>query len=559
MILDLAREELPEFLDLQVVVVGAGPAGISLALELETLGVPVLLLEAGGRRINAAGQDIYRAESLHGGHGPVHRYRHRVLGGTSAVWGGRCIPLDPIDLEDRPWIPHAKWPISYGDLAQHYPRALALCQAGSACFIASEALPHEDGAGIFDMRDADLVTDRVERFSEPTHFGRRYHDQLKRSSLVTAVMNASVLRVTAEEGGRRVKGVTICLPNGSRQSLLAGTVVIATGAIETARLLLSSDTEKRCGLGNERDLVGRFYQSHLEGHVGELVLTPGAAARMDYGRDAAGVYCRRYLWLSPEAQRREQLAGLAMRPTHAKVADPEHGHPVLSAMYLVKGMLLPEYARGMNSTEHAEAGRVGRASDVYLRHIANVVRGSPRLAAFAADWTRRRVLAKRKLPSVFLTDPTGHYPIDVNAEQTPNPGSRIMLGDRRDALGQRRVVIRWRASQEDRLRVARGVSVAGRALERAGVGRIFMHDIEQQLARLTPIGGHHIGTARMAETSSSGVVDRHGEAFDVSGLYVLGAASFPTSGFANPTLTIVALAIRMAGRVAQKRPSRPSK
>ncbi|MFZ3484619.1 FAD-dependent oxidoreductase [Sphingomonas sp. 3-13AW] len=554
MILDLRHEDLPEDMGVPVVIVGGGPAGITLALQLEKQGVSSLLLEAGSTRVEAAGQEFYRAASISpDDHGPVHRFRHRVFGGTSAVWGGRCIPFDPIDFEERTWLPYARWPIRYDEIAGYYPEALAMCRAGSPHFTADAALRGEgDGAGMFDMADPDLVVDRIERFSEPTHFGRCYHEQLRQSRTAMVLLNAPVLRITASHSGRAVKGVVVARPDGREIEIAAPVVVVATGALETARLLLSSAGEKRCGLGNERDLVGRFYQSHLEGHAGELVLPARGTARMDYFRDAEGIYCRRYLWLSPEAQRRERLAGLVLRPTHPKVADPGHGNPVLSAMFLVKGMLLPEYARSMNSTEDAEARRIGSGAAVHLRHIANIVRGSPRLTTFAADWTRRRVLARRKLPSVFLPDARGRYPVDVNAEQVPHPDSRVLLGESRDALGQRRLVIDWRVRDEDRVRVARGLRLADAALRRAGVGRILLPDADRAVAQLTRVGGHHVGTARMSDTAASGVVDGHGEAFDTAGLHVLGAASFPTSGFANPTLTVVALAVRMADRLAAR-------
>ncbi|MBB3911819.1 GMC oxidoreductase [Sphingomonas desiccabilis] len=551
MILDLRHDVLPAAMGVPIVIVGGGPAGITLALQLEKRGVPSLLLEAGSTRIDAAGQDFYRAASIRPeDHGPVHRYRHRVLGGTSAVWGGRCIPFDPIDFEERPWLSDARWPIRYEELAGYYPEAVAMCRAGSPHFTADLAVTDAAGAGMFDMCDPDLVADRIERFSEPTHFGRFYQERLRQSRAAVVLLNAPVLRVVAHPSGRAVKGVVIAAPDGRRIEVGARAVVVASGALETARLLLSSTDQKSCGLGNERDLVGRFYQSHLEGHVGELRVPPGASSRMDYFRDGDGIYCRRYLWLSPEAQRRERLAGLVLRPTHPKVADPAHGNPVLSAMFLVKGMLLPEYARGMNSTDSAEARRVGKGVPLHLRHLGNVLRGSPGLARFATDWTRRRVLARRKLPSVFLADRDGRYPIDVNAEQEPDRDSRVLLGEARDSLGQQRLVIDWRTSEADLARVARGLAVADRALRRAGAARILLPDPEEAVARLTRVGGHHVGTARMAESPASGVVDGHGEAFDVAGLHVLGAAAFPTSGFANPTLTIVALAVRMADRLA---------
>lgn len=551
MILDLRRETLPAVHDAPVIIIGGGPAGISLALELEKRHVPSLLLEAGGTRIDAAGQQAFQAESISPtDHGPIHRYRHRVLGGTSSIWGGRCIPFEPIDLEDRPWLGAASWPLSYREVARFYPAALELCQAGSFQFLADDALAGDGGGGMFDMEDGDLVVDRVERFSEPTDFGRCYRQRLRRSRLATVVLNAPVVRIAARPGGRQVRGVVVRTPGGEDLPISGGIVVVACGALETARLLLASTDEKSCGLGNESDLVGRFYQSHLEGHVGELMVAPGAAARMDYSRDPQGIYCRRFMELSPAAQRRDRLAGLILRPTHAKVADPRHGHAVLSAMFLVKGMLLPEYARGMNSTEQAEATRLGSGVGLHLSHVGNVVRGAPALTRFAVRWTRRRVLARRKLPSVFLADPAGRYALEINAEQAPDPESRVALGEQRDAQGQRRLIVDWRVSEADRRRVLCGVALADRAFRDAGVARIVLPKPEAAAAALTRIGGHHIGTARMARSPQAGVVDANGQAFDVAGLHVLGAAAFPTSGAANPTLTIVALAVRMAEHLA---------
>lgn len=551
MIVDLHRDRISNEMAFPVVIIGGGPAGITLALKLEERGVPSLLLEAGATRFDAAGQDFLRAASIApDDHGPVDLFRRRRLGGTSTVWGGRCIPFDPIDLEERGWIPHARWPIAHAELLAYYPEALALCRAGPAQFAARDALPPDSEPGMFDMLDRDLITDRIERFSEPTDFGRAYHDRLRRSRYAVVALHAPVTRIRATPGGRALEGVVVAHPDGHEWFVRASRVVIAAGALETVRVLLSSVDEKPCGLGNEHDLVGRFYQSHLEGHMGALHVNPGAPARLDYFRDANAIYCRRYMWLSPEAQRRAHLAGLVLRPTHAKVADPGHRDAVLSAMFLAKTLVPPEYAHGLNSTEYREALRIGRGHAIRLRHWGNVVRGSPRLAAFAADWTRRRVLARRKLPSVFLVDRHGRYALDVNAEQRPNPDSRVSLGAPRDALGQRRLVIDWRIQEEDRQSVVRGVALADAALRRAGVARIVLPDPAAAAAALTRVGGHHIGTARMADTARDGVIDRHGELFDVHGLYVLGAAGFPTSGFANPTLTIVALAMRLGEHLA---------
>ncbi|WP_454883800.1 GMC oxidoreductase [Sphingomonas oryzagri] len=536
-----------------VIIVGAGPAGIALALALETHRVPCMLIEAGGDHFDKAGQDLYRAASIAPtDHGPVHRFRRRAFGGTTAIWGGRCIPFDPIDFEDRPWIPHAEWPIYYEEVSRYFRRALELCRADAPSFQASGALPDAPASMIGDIAHSDVILDRLELFSEPTHFGKAYRRRLRRSPSITVATHMQVVDIMTGADGRHVTGVAVRMPGGGIVRIGSQIVVVAAGALETARLLLSSKSVKSCGVGNEHDLVGRFYQSHLEGHVGEMQLAPGTEHRLGYERSAKGIYCRRYMWLSPEAQRREGLAGMVLRPTHAKVADPAHGDPVLSAMFLVKDLVLPEYARSMNSTEHAEARAIGRGGGVYAHHLRNVVLGSPHLCAFAIDWARRRTLARRKLPSVFLHRRDGRYPLDINAEQTPNSESRVALDPTHDATGMPRLAIRWQTTEQDRDMVARGFATIQRAVA-AGTGTQIIADpegIARQIAALTRIGGHHVGTARMGRSARSGVVDANCETFDVAGLYVAGAAAFPTSGFANPTLMIVALALRLGDRLA---------
>jgi choline dehydrogenase-like flavoprotein len=407
--------------------------------------------------------------------------------------------------------------------------------------------------------DPDLILDRIERFSEPTHFGRAYLDRLTRSRRIQAVIHANVLEILTAADGGRVRGLEVATTTGRRLKVQARRIVLCNGALETPRLLLASKATRDSGLGNERDLVGRFYQSHLEGEIAEVRFrAPDREVRLDYDRAPNGVYCRRYIWLSPEAQRREQLGGLILRPHHPKIADPSHGNPVLSAMFLVKDLLVPEYGRKMTSTEHAARQQIkGGLTAVYAAHLANVVRGAPGLARFGVDWVRRRNLASRKLPSVVLRDRNGRYTLDVNAEQTPNPDSRVSLAQDRDALGMPRLAIDWRTTAQDRDMLARGIALIAERLNASGKAEVAFDAAGPSGAaeRCTRIGGHHIGTARMADDPGAGVVNRNGEVFEVKGLYVSGAATFPTSGFANPTLTIVALALRLGDHLATPSPT----
>jgi len=480
----------------------------------------------------------------------VHLYRRRALGGTTAIWGGRCIPFDPIDFEHRPWIQHSGWPISHEDVAPYYGAALEVCRAGPAAFTTREAFDGDQGPLVDGVLDPDVILDRVERFSEPTNFAKAYRQTMESSPRLKVVMNASVVEVITNAEGSAARGVAAKTSAGRALTLNSDRVIVAAGGLETPRILLASRSTKTCGLGNEQDLVGRFYQAHLEGEVGEILFKrPAREVRLDYQRSPEGVYCRRYAWLSPEAQRRERLAGLILRPHHPKIVDPAHRHPVLSAMYLVKDLILPEYGRKMTSTEQAAKARyAGRQGALYFEHLRNIVLGAPSLAGFSVKWTRDRILADRKLPSVVLRDARNRYVLDFNAEQTPNPDSRVLLSDTLDPLGVPRLSIAWRTVAQDREMIARGLRVMQAAFGRSDTAALHFDDalFDEEVALSTRIGGHHIGTARMADNAAKGVVDGDGQVFGVRGLYVAGAATFPTSGFANPTLTIVALALRLA-------------
>ena len=551
MITDIRSAGLPDSIECDVAIVGAGAAGIVLALELARAGRDVIVLEAGGDKFDPLSQAFYHAEAIAPDtHGPVHMFRRRVLGGSTSVWGGRCIPFDPIDFETRPWMPYAKWPIGYDDVAKYYPRATEYTHSGPAIFDAGAALPGEPAPMVGGVDSPDVVLDRIERFSHPTHFGVEYRAMLERDPRIRLFLHAPVERILTRDVGAAAAGVRVHAGGDRRIDVMAPCVILATGGLEIPRLLLASDQDRPKGLGNEHDLVGRFYQGHIEGEFGTIAFTkPTRSVRLDYQQSPEGIYCRRYIWLSPEAQRQHQLAGIVLRPAHPNIVDPGHRHPVLSAMYLVKNYIVPEYARKLTALEYQEAmGLSGSRLGFWAAHARNMVLGAPKLMMFSQMWTRKRILSKRKLPSVVLRDPREVYPVDLNAEQEPNPDSRITLGDARDDNGMRRIRIDWRTTEGDHRRLAAGLRVMAAAFADSHTARLNFSDRDYAAAaaRLVPIGGHHIGTARMAEAPQAGVCDANCELFETRGVYIAEAAAFSTSGFANPTLTLIALALRLA-------------
>jgi hypothetical protein len=323
--------------------------------------------------------------------------------------------------------------------------------------------------------------------------------------------------------------------------------VLATGGLEVARLLLASADVQRSGIGNAQDVVGRYYMCHIAGTVGALkIARPSSAVWHGYDIADEGVYCRRRFALRPEVQRSRRIGNFIARLHHPRITDPAHRNSVLSLLFLSRLLIPYEYAKRLHGDERAGA----RA---WLQHIGNVLTDPFDAVGFAWHMLRDRKLAERKFPSIIIKSKANLYSIDFHAEQQPNPASRVSLTQDRDALGVARIRIDWRYTRADVETVQRALALLAEDFKRSGVGT-FDYDpatIEFEMTRYGAYGGHHIGTARMGTDPRSSVVDPHCRVHGVANLHVAGAATFPTSSQANPTLTIVALALRLAQRLKQ--------
>ncbi len=523
-----------------VCIIGAGAAGITLACEMDGSGVGVLLLEAGGTRLDAPVSDeLYRGTAA-GAHPNPSEFRRVVLGGTTSIWGGRCVPLDPIDFERREYVSDSGWPISYEEVARHYPRALQYLDAGACDFSVGGSL--QDAAPTIPglVQDPDLLTDRIERYSLPTDFGKRYRKQLARSQNVKTVLHARCVALNRQPGGGRIESVAIVDGAGRRRIVRAQVFVLAVGGIEVPRLMFNSDPDGP-GLGNSTDCLGRYYACHFENTLGRVIATRGPVA-FDFEKTTDGVYCRRKLLFSPEAQRQHRLLNTAFRLHFPAYCDASHGSPVLSAIFLAKSSLITEYQSVLqHGSEPQQVSPAGA-------HLRNIALGIPQLARFSFQWLFLRTLAHRKLPYTLVRNADGSYPLEFNSEQTPLASSRVVLAQDMDRDGLRRVHVDWRVSEEDTQAAYRAFLLLRRVLEERSACRLEFDEtaLQQALARSVPLGGHHIGTARMAAAPKDGVVDGNCSVFGLPNLFVASSAVFCTSGHANPTLTIVALALRLA-------------
>jgi choline dehydrogenase-like flavoprotein len=420
-------------------------------------------------------------------------------------------------------------------LAPYYPEANRLCEAGDFAYQAEPDMPPilQGFAG------RSFVDSGIERFSCPTDFGLRYRARLAAAPNIRVVLHASATNIASERGD--VTAVEACTLGRRSLRVQATNFVLATGGLEIPRLLLASRDHHPDGLGNQNDLVGRFYMCHLAGGLG--VVRPSVPVNHGYGRSEEGIYCRRRFAVTAAAQRRLRSGNLVARLHHPRVSDPSHRSGALSALVFAAPFIASEYATRLGD------GRLGLGR--HLRHAANVATAPRETAGFLLHWLRHRTLAARKFPSIIVRPPGGAYSLDIHAEQFPNPDSRVLLGRECDALGMRRLLVDWRHLPADVLTVRRCLQALSTDLAESKTARLDWDEetLEADLLQDGAYGGHHLGTTRMAADPRRGVVDADCRVHGTRNLWIAGGSVFPTSGQANPTLTIVALALRLAARL----------
>jgi choline dehydrogenase-like flavoprotein len=511
-------------------VVGSGPAGLSLVERLADSGLSICVLESGGTSPQLRTQRLYRGRTFGHAYFPLHGCRFRLLGGSSNRWGRWCHPLEPIDFEPRAWVPDSGWPIGVEELDNYAKDSATVFglpdhsfDPGEDCY---QSAPPPDFAGS-DFRPT------LFRYSTRTNFAEGYRQRTGARGNIRTFLHANVTRIDLVPGSDRVRGVSVRTLTGRSFEVEAGTVVLATGGIENARLLLASNTERSPGLGNEHDLVGRYFMEHLHLSAGH-VLPATEAVNWDFflRRDTAGAEQRGALIPSADAQRRLALLGTSIS-IEAPSYDTEN--------YFLK--IPPEVifpvVRSFLRARNGPAGLAAEGIRQALRHTLD------RLLALAA--AGKAEAARRNASVAPSVQPRTIY---IRAEQAPAPANRVVLGRRRDELGIPLVDLHWRLSELDTASIAGWLELLDTTLRARGLGGATMpsHDWRDRVTG----GPHHMGTTRMSDDPKHGVVDSNCRVHSVKNLYVAGSSVFPTGGYANPTFTIVALALRLGDHLREQ-------
>jgi choline dehydrogenase-like flavoprotein len=485
-------------------IIGAGAAGISMALDWDGRREKVILLEGGGFEYEDTVQQSYNGTTTGQNYYPLKAARLHYFGGTTGHWAGMCSPFDPIDFKKRDWVPHSGWPIDKADLDPYYIKAHLPLQLGPYPYsyefwkdelANSQQLPF----------DPKVVWNKMWQYSN-ARFGSLYRETLVNSSNIHLYTYAKVVELIANEPVNEINEVRLQMLDGKQHRVRAKRFVMACGARQNARLLLASDRQAKAGLGNEYDLVGRYFQEHLEIASAEFWL---------FKPLPMGLYTYTY-------NKTRSNAELAL------TEDIQRENKILNGTVSFMPLRIGKYRIPKIQTYQDEDPR--KAWDNMSEHYGETLEKAREVENGPIKWS---------------------FELNTRIEQTPNPESRISLESETDAFGLRRVKLHWALSALDKRSIRRLYELLGQQAGISGLGRIRLYEWLQDEKDMgfpdsTNAGWHHMGTTRMSNNPKTGVVDANCKVHGIANLYVAGSACYPTSGAPNPTLTLVALALRLS-------------
>jgi choline dehydrogenase-like flavoprotein len=524
MIADAANVDFSSLQNHDVVVVGAGAVGILCALDLCRNNVRVLVLEAGPQWVDANSQKFFAiAKSTGRKHLGIYDGRFRALGGTTNFWGGQLVRFDSLVFEPRPWVAdNSAWPFTLGDIESYYDRCENVLKIPRSIRDDKEVFGYVDIPE--ERNDADLHY-FFTRWLVDVNFRLRFRTALHSNDKTTVITGATVVSLRADERGSTISGVQIKTSEGKTVNLNCRILILANGTIEIARLLLHNLADGRKPVWSDNGWVGCGFMDHLEGTIG--VLKPRNIKRFRNLFDnllISGTKLQPRLRIARRAQIDQELLSFAL---HLRWDSGSREH-FDNAKIFFRGLLSGRF----NSSLKAIPSQL----------LSAIVLGVPMIWHYVVNHR----IASPANSQIFLR---------IMLEQRQLKDSKITLIEETDQLGMRIPVLEWKVDGHDEVRTIQiAADLAKRYFESNDIAELLVDERVRAgkpeiLDEFTDTY-HHMGTTRMACTASQGVVDKNCRVFGTSNLYICGAAVFPSAGFANPTLTAMALALRLSEFVA---------
>lgn len=520
-----------------ICIIGAGVAGITIAREFRDLRTDVVVLESGNFDSESEAKSLNLGEITGLPYHELKDARTRAFGGSSHDWhinpngekAGEFVrlrSLDAIDFEKRDWVPYSGWPFKKTTLDPYYKQAHKVFMIGPYRYDA-DFWQKENTHPELNFKDKKVLTTTFQ-FGRKDVFLKDYKEELRRTKNIKIYLNATALELEIGEYGNQIKSVTATTPGGKKLYVRSNVFILAMGGLENPRLMLLSNERVKNGIGNQNDLVGRFFMEHP--HLWSGVYYPSSDSFFKKN-DLYSIHFQDNLpimgklILSDEIMREEKILNNAVSLHYS--ARQAHRKPART-IHEIKQSILQK-----------------RLDKTTISHLIKII-GNPEIIFNKAIKKVSGIDCIEKYTKEYKYD---GFLLNTMSEQSPDPESRVTLGREKDRFGQNRIKLNWKLNSSDIRSIRRFEEILDRELRKSSLGHLDI-ELENDTIPETIHGGyHHMGTTRMATDPKKGVVDENCRVHGIDNLFISGSSVFPTAGYANPTLTIVALAIRLAEHI----------
>ncbi|HKG07360.1 MAG TPA: GMC family oxidoreductase [Pedobacter sp.] len=512
----------PGDLEADVCVIGAGAAGFACAKHLLSSGMKVLVVEGGLEQYHQAAADLHKSEVRGFHHTGIHDARERVVGGTTTKWGGQALPFMAEDFKVRPHVKLSGWPISLNELMPYYKMAESIL--GTDVSVPYEYKPWSDsGIPIPDLNQGALDL-FVTKWCKIPNFALQHGSAVRDSDEVTLLYNANVLELIPGPDKSAVAAVKIRSLGGKESLVKARVFIAAGGAIESVRLFLNSVQFGTTGPGNAGGKVGLYFQDHVAAVVGQVI----PVSRTDFQNLFDSFYRNGFkyfprLRLNPDRAEKQNILHASAQIVYSSEAND----PLTQAKQMLTAIRKKEATVGFRDL-------IKLANPYHLLRLA-------------------RAVMRWKIEKRGSSPEKGPIWLEIHSEQEPSLQSTISLSDQRDEMGMRRVSLHWHVSALTARTIRETAGLVSREFKAAGIAEVRLEPwvngaVADGTRWMTDVY-HQAGGLRMSEYENDGVVDRDCKVFGLSNLYVASSAVFPTSSFSNPTMTTIALSLRICDRI----------
>jgi choline dehydrogenase-like flavoprotein len=502
-----------------VLIIGSGIAGTTIALELQKKNVSTIVVEGGKDVYTHESQDCYNGSSsgIELPYG-LKGSRLRFHGGSSNCWAGMCGELDEEDFIKRDWVSNSGWPIKKKDLVDYYKKSADLFKINRKSIVDPGSVPNLKE--INGMETRSLVGTKIRFFKDA------FKEKFKKSDNLHLFLDANFYKFSQIDNLQTIKNIRVKSFNSHTTKIYAKNFIIACGGVENPRILLHSSQGSGSALGNLYGNVGRYFCDHPIAPCATVIDHKGEVGVFDYDENRNNFTDGKsnvipYYRVPFSIQSKYKILNVAIK---FQSQSPE----------------VPISAKKAWKLKNILNGKSGHDFDF---NDAVDILSNP-LGVLKSINSRKNPYSYQRVALRF------------QIEQEPSKYNRITLISEKDKIGLNRVNFNWNFSTLERRTIDIATAYAASLLHTSRSGSLLLDSMLANNKNDLPSdlrgGQHHSGTTRMSISPKDGVVDINLKVHGSKNLFICGSSVFPTNGWVNPSFTIAAFGIRLADHIEKK-------